>query len=116
MALFWMYMLRCSDGSFYVGHTDNLSSRIAAHERGAVASCYTFTRRPVAVVFAQDFATREEALAMERRVKGWSRAKKLALIDRDWKAISRLARSHSSSRNFIEIMSPSTGSGRTETE
>ena len=91
--MFWMYMLRCSDGSYYVGHTDNLPARIAAHERGIFRSCYTFDRRPLALVFAQDFPTREEALAMERRVKGWSRAKKAALINRDWARIAVLAKS-----------------------
>jgi putative endonuclease len=102
--MFWMYMLRCSDDSFYVGHTDNIEQRLAQHEQGLITTCYTYWRRPLTVVFAQDFVTREEALAMEQRVKGWSRAKKVALCRRDWKEISRLAKS----------AHPSTGSGRTE--
>jgi putative endonuclease len=104
--MFWMYMLKCSDDSFYVGHTDNIELRIAQHEQGSIPSCYTYWRRPVTVVFVQDFVTREEALMMERRIKGWSRAKKIALVDRDWESISRLAKSRS--------QHPSTGSGRTE--
>jgi len=93
--MFWMYMLECSDKSFYVGHSDNLESRIGQHHTGFFQNCYTFARRPVRLVFAQPFGTREEALAMERRVKGWSRAKKTALIRGDWQEISRLARSSS---------------------
>ena len=93
--MFWMYMLRCVDGSFYVGHTDNLEARLAAHEQGVFSTCYTFTRRPVELVFSEAFPTREEALIMERRVKGWSRVKKQALIIRDWEAISKLAKSRS---------------------
>lgn len=89
---FWVYLLKCSDDSFYVGHTDNIELRIAQHNAGAFPGCYTFNRRPLHMVFTQDFPTREEALAMERRVKGWSRAKKNALIKGDWAEISRLAR------------------------
>jgi putative endonuclease len=103
---FWMYMLRCADGSYYVGHTDNLEQRIGAHGQGAIPSCYTMSRRPISLVFSQAFPTRYEALAMERRVKGWSRAKKEALIHGDWAKISELAKG----RN----VHPSTSSGRTE--
>jgi putative endonuclease len=110
--MFWMYMVRCADDSFYIGHTDNLPARVAAHEQGAIQSCYTFTRRPVTLVFSQDFPTRVEALAMERRVKGWSRAKKTALIEGDWAKISRLAKSMRTRAGETE--DPSTGSGRTE--
>jgi predicted GIY-YIG superfamily endonuclease len=88
---FWVYMLRCRDGSYYTGHTDNLERRIAEHDCGTIP-CYTHDRRPLHLVFSQDFATREEALAMERRLKGWSRAKKEALVDGNWEAINRLGR------------------------
>ncbi|MFA4970332.1 MAG: GIY-YIG nuclease family protein [Sulfuritalea sp.] len=90
---FWVYILRCSDGSYYTGHTDNLESRIAQHSSGAIPSCYTFNRRPVECVFSQDFATREEALASEQQIKGWGRKKKEAMISGNWAEVSRLARS-----------------------
>jgi putative endonuclease len=90
--MFYMYMLQCSDGGFYVGHTDNLEYRIAQHDNGSFVTCYTFARRPVHLVYSQGFASREDALAMERRVKGWSRAKKSTLIKGDWAEISRLSR------------------------
>lgn len=88
---FHAYLLRCVDGSYYAGHTDDLEQRIGQHGSGTLGG-YTARRRPVELVWCQDFATREEALAAERRIKGWSRAKKEALIAGDWASISVLAR------------------------
>lgn len=88
---FWAYMLRCSDGRYYVGQTDNLEFRIAQHNHGGFCD-FTARRRPVALVWSETFSTREEAIAGERRVKGWSRAKKAALIDADWARIHELAK------------------------
>ncbi|WP_420143259.1 GIY-YIG nuclease family protein [Sphingobium sp.] len=104
---FWTYMLHCANRSFYVGHTDNLEHRIGHHDQGWIAG-YTQTRLPVKLVWSQSFDTRIEALEAERQIKGWSRAKKLALIREDWTLISTSARSGK------ENLSPSTGSGRTE--
>ncbi len=89
---FWVYMLRCVDDSYYVGHKDNLETRMHQHVHGAFPACYTFRRRPLALVYSQPFPTREEALAAERRIKGWGRGKKAALARQDWAEISRLAR------------------------
>jgi predicted GIY-YIG superfamily endonuclease len=80
--VFWVYMLRCGDGSYYVGHTDNLEARIAQHVAGTLPG-YTHKRRPVTLVYSEEAPSRLEALTFERRIKGWSRAKKEALIDRD---------------------------------
>lgn len=66
---FFVYILRCADGSYYAGHTDDLETRIAAHERGEIEG-YTRKRRPIELVFAEEVRTREEALARERQVKG----------------------------------------------
>jgi len=96
---FWLYILRCADGSYYTGHTDDLERRIGEHDAGAVSSCYTFRRRPVEVVFKDEFSTREEELAAERRVKGWSRLKKEAMMSGDWDEVRRLARSNQSNRS-----------------
>jgi predicted GIY-YIG superfamily endonuclease len=92
---FWMYMLRCSDGSYYTGHTDNLEVRLDLHASGNIQTCYTRKRRPVTLVFSQEFATREEALVAERQIKGWSRKKKEAMIAGDWLEVSRLAKTGS---------------------
>jgi predicted GIY-YIG superfamily endonuclease len=84
-------MLRCADGSYYTGHTDNLERRLCMHEQGEIAG-YTSTRRPVQYVFSQVCQTREEALSAELQIKGWNRAKKEALIRDDWAARRALAR------------------------
>ena len=123
---FWVYILRCADGSYYTGQTDNLEKRIAEHTEGAIASCYTFNRRPLHLVFSQDFPTREEALASERQIKGWSRKKKEAMMRGDWAEVSRLAKCRSAvspeSPNAVGTepgdkpeppVRPSTSSGRT---
>ncbi len=91
---FYTYMLICADGHYYVGHTENLDHRIAEHQSGLIKG-YTQSRRPVRLVWSEYFQTRDEALAAEQRIKGWSRAKKAALIQGDWGAISRLAKSKS---------------------
>ena len=89
--VFWVYILRCSDGSYYVGHTDNLERRVAEHQSGEFGG-YTSTRRPVSPIWAQEFPTRHEAFERERQVKNWSRAKKEALAREDWSGLSKLAR------------------------
>ena len=87
---FWAYMLRCRDGSYYVGHTDQLEYRVGQHQSGELPG-YTSSRRPVELVWSADFSSRIEALEAERKIKGWSRSKKEALIRGDWVAIQRLA-------------------------
>ena len=89
---FWAYMLHCNGGKFYTGQTDDLDRRIAQHQFGAIAG-FTADHSPVTLVWSQSFGTRVEALEAERRIKGWSRAKKMALIRGDWDSISALARS-----------------------
>lgn len=88
---FYAYMLHCADGSYYLGHTDNLEQRIAQHLSGEIAG-YTQSRRPLTLVWSQEFGSRDEALAAEQQVKGWSRKKKEALIAGDWEAIKQAAR------------------------
>ncbi|WP_322539865.1 GIY-YIG nuclease family protein [Sphingomonas sanguinis] len=87
---FYCYILRCSDGSYYTGHTDSLDHRIAQHQSGEIP-CYTQSRRPVELVWSQDFPSRHEALTAERQIKGWSRTKKQALIATDWTALKEAA-------------------------
>jgi putative endonuclease len=89
----YAYMLRCADGSYYVGSAtgDDLTRRMAEHETGAYRG-YTFTRRPVELVWSEHFDRITDAIAAERQLKGWTRAKKEALIRGDWSAIQILAR------------------------
>lgn len=88
---FFAYILRCADGSYYVGHTDDLAKRVAEHQHGTKCT-YTSARRSVALVWSQEFSTREEARETEARIKPWSRAKKDALVRGDWAALRAAAR------------------------
>ncbi len=87
---FHVYILRCSDRTYYTGHTDRLEARLFAHGQGEIQG-YTQRRRPVCLVFSEEMPTRQDAIARERQIKGWSRAKKEALINRDWKRLITLA-------------------------
>ncbi len=88
---FHAYMLRCSDGSYYTGHTDDLDRRMAQHHAGELGG-HTAKRKPVELAWSDTFTSREEAIAAEQQVKGWSRAKKDAMIAGDWERVSALAR------------------------
>ncbi len=88
---FWVYILRCSDGSYYVGHSDDLDRRTAEHQSGDFGG-FTSSRLPVALVFAAEMPSRDDALIRERQIKKWSRAKKEALIASDWQRLAGLAR------------------------
>ncbi|HAU0116921.1 TPA: GIY-YIG nuclease family protein [Legionella pneumophila] len=86
--MFWVYILQCSDKSYYTGQTDNLEKRLTQHQDKMIPGCYTSTRLPIQLKFSQAFMSREEALNAERQIKGWSRRKKEALINGDWQALS----------------------------
>ncbi len=88
---FYAYLLRCADGGYYAGHTDDLDARLAQHQAGAIPG-YTEKRRPVTLMWSDRFPDRDSAFAAERQIKGWSRAKKEALIRGDWEALQILAR------------------------
>ena len=103
---FYLYILKCSDDSYYAGHTDNLEARVAKHQRGE-QSGYTSARLPVELVFSHQFASRDEAFHAERQVKGWTRRKKEALIRQDWDRLRELARGRDKGGRSC----PSTGSG-----
>ncbi len=87
----YVYILLCSDGSYYVGSTTNLETRIATHEAGEGGD-YTSRRRPLSVSFTEEFESLHDAFLAERQVKGWSRAKKEALIRRDYDALVELSK------------------------
>ena len=72
---FYVYVLRYSHGSYYVGHTDDLEQRLAQHECGSIPGCHTLQRRPVILVYSQDFQTRDDAFRAEMQIKGWGRKK-----------------------------------------
>ena len=88
----WTYILKCSDGSYYTGCTTHLDQRIGQHQAGEHDG-YTARRRPIEMVWAEEFQTIDQAIAVERQLKGWSRAKKDALIRGDFEALPELSRS-----------------------
>ena len=90
--MFWVYILRCADGSLYIGQTQRLPERDWVHNQG-LGGRYTALRRPVRIVCAEEHQTVRAALDRERQLKGWSRAKKEALICGDSQALKRLSRS-----------------------
>ena len=87
----FVYILHCADGSYYVGSTRDLDHRLDQHASGRGAR-YTSRRLPVALVFAQEFERVADAYAMEKRLQGWSRAKREAAIDGRWNDLPRLSR------------------------
>jgi len=90
-----VYIVRCADGHYYVGTTrGGLEQRIAEHNAGTFGG-YTKSRRPVALVYHQEFERIADVVAAERKLKGWSRAKKQALINGDFAALKRLAKRQS---------------------
>ena len=84
---FYTYMLKCANGAFYVGYTDNVEQRMVQHRVGTYAG-YTSIRLPVELVWTKRFDTLKEAVDSEQKLKGWSRKKKELLIANDWEAIS----------------------------
>jgi predicted GIY-YIG superfamily endonuclease len=87
----YLYILRCADGSYYTGTTrTTLELRIAQHNDGTFDG-YTARRRPVILLFSQEFANITDAIAAERQVKNWSRAKKEALIRGDYETLRSLS-------------------------
>lgn len=87
-----VYILLCRDQSYYTGVTRReVEERVSEHNQGIDPACYTFSRRPVLLVYNEHFERIDEAIATERRIKGWSRAKKEALIRRDYDALPPLA-------------------------
>lgn len=91
-----VYILRCADDSYYVGHTHNISGRLSAHQEGTACN-YTRVRRPVTLIYQENCATLGEAILRERQIKGWSRSKKESLIAGD---LQRLRHLSQGSRRF----------------
>jgi putative endonuclease len=85
------YILRCGDGSYYVGSTRDLPSRLAQHSSGT-GSAYTARRLPVELAWAAEFDRIDDAYFLEKRIQGWSRRKREALIRGDLEALPGLSR------------------------
>lgn len=92
MKQYYVYILLCSDNSYYTGVTNDIDRRIYEHELGLITKCYTYRRRPLKLVFYEIFQDINQAIAFEKQVKGWSRIKKQALIERDWDKLVQLSK------------------------
>ena len=88
------YILLCTDGSSYVGHTEDVQLRIVTHNAGKGA-CYTACRRPVKLAFSETHPSKSKAIAREAQIKKWSRARKQALIDGDITKLHKLVKRRS---------------------
>ena len=96
MNSYFVYILKCSDGSYYTGITNNVDRRLYEHQEGLIDGCYTHNKRPVMLIFAQEFADIAEAIIREKQIKGWTRRKKEALIAGDFEKLAELAKCHPS--------------------
>ena len=93
----WVYLLRCADDSFYVGSARDLEPRLAEHAAGAVKG-FTARHRPVELVWALETERMDDAAELERQIKGWRRAKRLALVEGRLTELPGLSRSGSHAR------------------
>jgi len=84
MNSYYTYIIKCSDNSFYTGVTNDLERRFEEHTKGLNNKCYTFDKRPLELVWFETFANPNEAIKIEKQIKGWSRRKKKALIEKDY--------------------------------
>ncbi len=91
MKLYYVYILKCSDNSYYIGITNNVDQRVAQHNEGYDHQSYTYTRRPVELVYSEMFTEVLQAIAREKQIKKWSRIKKEALIKERWEQLNGLA-------------------------
>jgi putative endonuclease len=96
---YFVYILQCADSTYYIGITDNVEDRVSEHQEGLIRNSYTHGRRPVGLVWSEGFELRTDAFELERKLKGWSHAKKEAFIRGDWAAVQMLARNRERQRN-----------------
>jgi len=88
----YVYILKCSDNTYYTGVTSNLTNRIFKHDSGYYPECYTYARRPLELVFHCEFTDINLAIDKEKQIKKWSKAKKEALINGDFGSLINLAK------------------------
>lgn len=92
MKIFYVYIVECKDSSFYIGVTSNLNKRLYEHNSGVHSSAYTYSRRPVVLKWFEQFTDPHQAFKVEKQLKGWSRRKKIALIEEDWERLVKYSR------------------------
>ncbi|UQB68245.1 GIY-YIG nuclease family protein [Epilithonimonas zeae] len=104
MKQYFLFILKCSDNSYYTGVTSDFESRLIKHQSGYYPESYTHSRRPVQLVLYNEFNEIEQAIAFEKQVKGWSKKKKEAIINDNWEKLKGLSicRNNSHSDNMYK--------------
>lgn len=92
MKVYCVYILKCSDQTYYTGFTSNLGKRIESHQTGTYRDSYTFKRRPIELVFYAEFTIASIAIETEKQIKNWSKTKKEALINGTYEKLPNLAK------------------------
>ena len=92
MKIYYVYILECSDKTFYTGITSDLTNRLQSHKSGKYKDSYTYSRRPLGLVYYCEFTNPNVAIATEKRFKKWSKAKKKALINGEFEKLPNLAK------------------------
>jgi putative endonuclease len=94
MKFYYVYILKCSDGSYYTGVTNNMEKRLLEHNNDDSVTSYTSKRKPVELVYHQQFNDINKAIELEKQIKGWSRRKKEALINEDWEKLKLYSKNY----------------------
>ncbi len=94
MKFYYAYILKCSDGNYYTGVTNNVEKRLVEHNSSDSVTSYTFKRRPVVLVYYQQFNDIKQAIELEKQIKGWSRKKKETLINEDWEKLKLYSKNY----------------------
>jgi putative endonuclease len=93
MNTYYIYILLCSDNSYYIGFTNNLEERVLQHQNGVNSSSYTYKKRPIHLIYSEEFIDVKQAIEREKQLKKWSRVKKEALINNDLVKLKNLSKS-----------------------
>jgi len=97
-------MLKCSDDSIYIGLTNSIDRRLREHRQGLNRDCYTYNKRPLKLILHQEFMQFEQVKDFEKKIKKWSRNKKLALANEDYKTLKDLSicKNETNSKNYTK--------------
>ena len=103
MKSYFVYILECSDKSYYTGMTNEVERRVAEHQYGLNPKCYTYRRRPVTLKFVEQFNDVNQTIAREKQIKGWTRRKKEALMIQDFDRLVELSKCYSKSDVILSL-------------
>ena len=103
MKSYFVYILECSDKSYYTGITNEVERRVAEHQYGLNPKCYTYRRRPVILKFVEQFNDVNQTIAREKQIKGWTRRKKEALMIQDFDRLVELSKCYSKSDVILSL-------------